>query len=69
MFDILKSFFPKLKAKKIDRNNLMPLRGTLSMKKAKLLLNFKSKWKLEEGYKQYIEWYLKFFENNKNKLI
>ena len=39
------------------------------MNKAKLLLNLKSNWELEKGYKKYIEWYLKFFDDNKNKLI
>lgn len=67
MIDILKKFFPKLKVKKVDRDNFMPFRGTLSMKKAKSLLNFRSSWKLEKGYKRYIEWYVDFF--NKNKKI
>ena len=69
MIDILKKSFPKLKVKKVDRDNLMPFRGTLSMNKAKSLLNFKSNWKLEKGYKRYIEWYVDFFNKNKSKLI
>jgi nucleoside-diphosphate-sugar epimerase len=70
MIDILKETFPKLKVKKVDRDNLMPYRGTLSMNKAKLLLNFKSNWDLEKGYKRYIEWYVNFFNSNKkDKLI
>ena len=69
MIDILKKSFPKLKVKKVDRDNLMPFRGTLSMNKAKSLLNFKSNWKLEKGYKRYIEWYVDFFNKNKNNTI
>ena len=69
MINILKEFFPKLKVKKVDRDNLMPYRGTLSMNKAKSLLSFKSNWKLEKGYKKYIEWYVDFFKKNKDKLI
>ena len=69
MIDILKESFPKLKVKKVDRDNLMPYRGTLSMNKAKLLLSLKSNWKLEKGYKRYIEWYVDFFNKNKDKLI
>jgi nucleoside-diphosphate-sugar epimerase len=69
MIDILKESFPKLKLKKADRDKLMPSRGTLSMNKAKTLLSFKSNWKLEKGYKRYIEWYIDFFDKNKNKLI
>ncbi len=69
MIDILKESFPKLKVKKVDRDNLMPCRGTLSMYKAKSLLSFRSNWKLEKGYKRYIEWYVDFFSKNKDKLI
>jgi len=69
MIDILKESFPKLKVKKVDRDNLMPYRGTLSMNKAKSLLSLKSNWKLEKGYKKYIEWYVDFFNKNKDKLI
>jgi len=69
MIDILKESFPKLKIKKVDRDNLMPYRGTLSMNKAKSLLSFKSNWKLEKGYKRYIEWYVNFFKENKNNII
>ena len=69
MIEILKKSFPKLKIKKVERDDLMPYRGTLSMNKAKSLLNLKSNWELEKGYKRYIDWYINFFQNNKNKLI
>jgi nucleoside-diphosphate-sugar epimerase len=69
MIEILKESFPKLKVKKVERDNLMPYRGTLSMNKAKLLLNLKSNWQLEKGYRKYINWYINFYQNNKNKLI
>jgi nucleoside-diphosphate-sugar epimerase len=69
MIEILKKSFPKLKIKKVERDDLMPYRGTLSMNKAKSLLNLKSNWELEKGYKRYIDWYVNFFQNNKNKLI
>ena len=69
MVEILKNDFPKLKIKKTPRDNLMPYRGTLSMNKAKKLLNLKSNWKLEKGYKKYIDWYIKFFENNKSSFL
>jgi len=69
MINILKESFPKLKVKKVDRDNLMPYRGTLSMNKAKSLLSLKSNWKLEKGYKRYIQWYLNFFMKNKSNII
>ena len=69
MVEILKKHFPKLKLKKKDRDNLMPYRGTLSMDKAKSLLDLKSNWELEKGYKKYIDWYIDFFSKNKKNII
>ena len=46
----------------------MPKRGTLSMDKAKSLINFYPKWHLERGYANYIKWYLSFFKNKKEKI-
>ena len=57
---ILKNFFPNIKVKYIRRNKLMQIRGTLSTHKAKKLLNYKSNWPLEKGYRNYINWYLQF---------
>ena len=39
----------------------MPKRGTLSTQKAKNLINYKSKWPLIKGYKEYISWYKELF--------
>lgn len=61
MLNILKDYFPTIKIKKEKRDALTPYRGTLSMNKAKSLLNFKSKWDLDKGYRKYIEWYIDFF--------
>jgi nucleoside-diphosphate-sugar epimerase len=58
LIDILKKYFPNLKVKNIPRDKLMPIRGTLSMSKAKKLLNFKSKFNLEKGISRMIKWYL-----------
>ena len=69
MVEILKKHFPKLKLKKKDRDDLMPYRGTLSMNKAKSLLDLKSNWELEKGYKKYIDWYIDFFTKNKKSII
>ena len=59
LINILKIYFPKLKSKTIKRDKLMPKRGTLSMKKAKKLLNFSSEYNLEKGIKRMINWYRK----------
>ena len=68
LITILRRFFPKLKVKYKKRDKLMPKRGTLSMDKAKSLINFYPKWHLERGYANYIKWYLSFFKNKKEKI-
>ena len=60
LLDILRSEFKNLDIKNIDRERLTPVRGTLSIEKAKSLLNYSPKWQLENGYKEYIKWYKSF---------
>lgn len=61
LVEILKRDFPDLKVVYSKRDKLMPKRGTLSIRKAKQLLNYKSKWPLSRGYKKYINWYKDIF--------
>lgn len=65
LIDILSSYFPNLQIEKVSKDKLMPERGTLSNDKIKNLIDFKSSWPLEKGYRQYIEWYINMFEENK----
>ena len=69
LVEILKKYFPKISIQNRPRDTLMPYRGTLSMSKAKSLLNFNSNWNLEKGYKKYIEWYVNFFQDNKKSFF
>ncbi|KKL04654.1 hypothetical protein LCGC14_2613890, partial [marine sediment metagenome] len=39
------------------RDKLMPIRGTLSVDKAKSLLGYKPEYPIEKGIKKYLEWY------------
>ena len=52
---ILSKYFKNLNFSFEDRDQLRPRRGTLSIKKAKLLLKYKPKYNLEKGMKKYIE--------------
>ena len=61
LVEILKRDFPDLKVVYSKRDKLMPKRGTLSTRKAKQLINYKSKWPLNRGYKKYINWYKDIF--------
>ena len=63
LLEILKSEFKDVKVSYEQRDNLMPLRGTLSTSKAKKLINYSSKWNLEDGYPRYINWYKNIFKN------
>jgi nucleoside-diphosphate-sugar epimerase len=65
LIDILKKNFKNLEFEiNPVKDKLIPKRGTLSIKKAKELINYNSKWALEDGYQSYIDWYKKFFNSN-----
>ena len=60
--NILKSYFPDLNYQIKPRNNLIPKRGTLSIQKARDLLNFKPLYNLEKGIQKYVETTITHFE-------
>ena len=60
IIEILKKNFKDLKIEFKQRDKLMPERGTLSIDKAKKLINYEPKWKIEDGYQKYIDWYKNF---------
>ena len=61
MINILKDYFPNVVVKHKPRDSLTPIRGTLSIKKAKKLINYSPSWPLEKGYPEYIKWYKSIF--------
>jgi|TARA_B100001564_G_scaffold359264_1_gene380371 nucleoside-diphosphate-sugar epimerase len=58
LVEILNEYFPNIKIEKVKKDVLMPERGTLSNDKIKDLLGFNSSWPIDEGYRDYIDWYL-----------
>ncbi len=64
LLEILKLYFPDIKVNYKEREKLMPVRGTLSMEKARDILDFTPNWKIEEGYKEYIKWYKELYERH-----
>jgi UDP-glucose 4-epimerase len=52
--------FPGLEVEHVDRDKLMPVRGTLSTGKARQLLGYEPEYSLERGMRAYIEWYRSF---------
>ena len=67
LLDILKESFPSTAIKKISRDKLMPRRGTLSIEKAKSIINYRSNWSIDKAYPEYIKWYLDFFKRKITK--
>mgnify|MGYP001295328602 CR=1 FL=1 len=63
LIDILKNEFKNINVNYKDKEKFMPERGTLKTNKAKKLLNFTAKHSIETGYKEYISWYKKFWNN------
>ncbi len=63
LIKILGNHFDNLKVSYKKRDKLMPIRGTLSTKKAKKILGFNSSWPIEKGYVEYIRWYKKIFNS------
>ena len=63
LIEILKIHFPDLSVKHLERDKLVPKRGTLSTSKAQKLIGYVSKYNLEKGYTEYINWYKSFFSN------
>ncbi len=62
LLEILKKEFKEVKVSYEKRDKLMPIRGTLSTKKAVKLIGYKSQWPIETGYLKYINWYKSFFK-------
>lgn len=59
---IVKERFPDIKIKYLPKDNLTPNRGTLSVEKAKKIIDYNPQFPLEKGVKKYIEWYKSFKE-------
>ena len=65
LIKILQKDFPNIEIEHKIRDKLMPKRGTLSIEKAKKLLNYDPQWPLEKGYPDYIKWYKDIFKDFK----
>jgi len=57
MVDIIKEHFPEVQVERVERDKLMPFRGTLSIDKAVRMLDYAPKNPLEVGLPKYIDWY------------
>ena len=62
LVEITKRYFPDVIVERVERDRLMPQRGTLSVDKAKRLLGYAPAYPVEVGFPKYVEWYLDFRE-------
>jgi nucleoside-diphosphate-sugar epimerase len=57
LVDILRREFGSLKVEHVERDALMPFRGTLSIEKSRRLIGFEPKNPIDIGFPKYVQWY------------
>jgi len=57
VLEVIRQHFPQVAVEYVERDKLMPSRGTLSVKKAAELLGYAPRYPLELGFAEYIKWY------------
>jgi nucleoside-diphosphate-sugar epimerase len=57
---VIREHFPGIKIEHVQRDNLMPFRGTLSVDKARRVFGYSPKNPIEVGFPKYIQWYRQF---------
>lgn len=64
LVNIVREHFPEVEVEQVERDHLMPLRGTLSVDKARQLIGYEPKNPIEVGFPKYIAWYKKLFNGS-----
>ena len=67
--DVVRQHFPDVGVEYVDREVLKPVRGTLSLKKAKELLGCSPKHPVEIGFPKYIKWYQELIGRRADQLV
>ncbi|HWC77978.1 MAG TPA: NAD(P)-dependent oxidoreductase [Blastocatellia bacterium] len=57
LVDQVRCHFPNVEVESVERDKLMPIRGTLSVDKAVRLLGYSPEHPIESGVAKYVEWY------------
>jgi len=60
LVEVIRKHFPDVKTENVQRDHLMPFRGTLSVDRARKTFGYAPKNPIEVGFPKYIEWYRKF---------
>lgn len=64
LVNVVREHFPEIEVEKMERDRLMPVRGTLSVDKARQLIGYEPKNPVEVGFPKYINWYKDLFNGN-----
>lgn len=65
---VVKSVVPNAILEERPRDEIKPIRGTLSVERARDVLDFHPQWPLEKGYKRYCEWYVDQWERTQHHM-
>jgi nucleoside-diphosphate-sugar epimerase len=57
LVEVIKADFPDAKVDYVERDKLMPFRGTLNVDKARRLLGYAPANPIDVGFRKYVEWY------------
>ena len=57
LVEVVRQHFPDLSVKHVERDNLMPMRGTLSVDRAVEKIGYAPAYAIDEGLSRYIAWY------------
>jgi nucleoside-diphosphate-sugar epimerase len=55
--DVMRHHFADVRVEKVERDELMPFRGTLNVDKAREMLGYSPQNPIEVGFDKYIGWY------------
>ena len=65
MAEVVRARYPSIQVRHIERDGLMPERGTLNVSKAGKLVGYQPAWPLEKGMARYMDWYEGIFQRVK----
>jgi nucleoside-diphosphate-sugar epimerase len=57
LVEVIKKSFPDIPIEYVERDKLMPFRGTLSIEKARKMIGYNPQNPIDVGFPKYIDWY------------
>lgn len=64
LVEVVRGCVPNIEITSVERDKLMPFRGTLSVDKAKSLIGYQPSFPIDVGFPKYIDWYREFFKEH-----